>query len=362
MPVAAMPLSGGTQDGDVLQRIELVVLELLSTCSLLVCARGRESTCFDTGIITYDRSRSKMCCVGPRRMAHLLRVLEHVYMLKKTGTHATKRDIYYMDTVLFETQASVDKAIDDLACTLQVTRGTLNINATSKGLVAGQLTYRTEGADDLHDVAAHPRGEAISSQRAFGFCTTASAVVVLEKDSCLMRLLDDGAVGKLNCILVTGRGYPCIATRSFLRRLWEETQLPVYLLTDADPHGAQIALTYAFGSFSLSHENPDLALPALQWAGVSLEDCRLHHLPDQVYLDCTPDDLAKARSLLSHPCLRHGGGGGGGAWHPRISAFLEVKKKAEIQALQAHGLAFLTDTFLPAKMGLQGGARRGLCA
>ena len=48
-------------------------------------------------------------------------------------------DIYYRDPELFVKQAVVDRYIDDLAHTLSISRHSLNIVATAKGLIAGCL-------------------------------------------------------------------------------------------------------------------------------------------------------------------------------------------------------------------------------
>ena len=45
-----------------------------------------------------------------------------------------------------------------------------------------------------------------------------------------------------------GKGYPDLCTRGFVNLLWKTLQIPVLMLTDADPHGLHIALVYKFGS------------------------------------------------------------------------------------------------------------------
>lgn len=45
-----------------------------------------------------------------------------------------------------------------------------------------------------------------------------------------------------------GKGFPDINTRLMLRRIWEELQLPIFALMDADPHGIEIMCVYRFGS------------------------------------------------------------------------------------------------------------------
>lgn len=84
----------------------------------------------------------------------LLRIIELVHGGLVDNTIMTKRDIYYKHPDLFMKQAVVDRYIDDLACTLGITRSQLNVTAAAKGLVSGRFTiYREDGTqvDSLSD-------------------------------------------------------------------------------------------------------------------------------------------------------------------------------------------------------------------
>jgi DNA topoisomerase VI subunit A len=56
-------------------------------------------------------------------------------------TTATKRGIFYMDVNLFVYQTYCDIIIKDLACAFKVHQSSLNILASAKGLVAGNLKF-----------------------------------------------------------------------------------------------------------------------------------------------------------------------------------------------------------------------------
>lgn len=73
--------------------------------------------------------------------------------------------------------------------------------------------------------------------------TKAKFVLVVEKDSVFQHLLEEKCSRTLNCILVTGKGYPDIATR-MLVKLLSDMDLPVYIVVDADPFGVEIMLIY----------------------------------------------------------------------------------------------------------------------
>lgn len=51
-------------------------------------------------------------------------------------------DLFYKNPELYVNQARVDDAIENIACSLGVTRRSLNVIAGSKGLVSGSLTLK----------------------------------------------------------------------------------------------------------------------------------------------------------------------------------------------------------------------------
>lgn len=76
----------------------------------------------------------------------ILRIIELVHGGLVDNTIMTKRDVYYKHPDLFMKQAVVDRFIDDLACTLGISRSQLNVTAAAKGLVSGRFTiYREDG-------------------------------------------------------------------------------------------------------------------------------------------------------------------------------------------------------------------------
>lgn len=56
-------------------------------------------------------------------------------------------------------------------------------------------------------------------------------------------------------VLVTGRGFPDLATRAFLKRIETLSNAPLLFLGDFDPHGYLIYLTYVGMSIATSFES-----------------------------------------------------------------------------------------------------------
>ncbi|KFU83474.1 Meiotic recombination protein SPO11, partial [Chaetura pelagica] len=60
------------------------------------------------------------------------------------------RDIYYSDTQLFGSQTIVDNIINDISCMLKIPRRSLHILSSTKGFVAGNLSYTEEDGTKVH--------------------------------------------------------------------------------------------------------------------------------------------------------------------------------------------------------------------
>ena len=94
------------------------------------------------------------------------------------------------------------------------------------------------------------------------FQTTASCVLIIEKDAVFQHLLDNNFHLLHNCILVTvlfhsflfhsrflkGKGYPDLKTLEVLNTISVDCpDLPFFIIVDSDPFGFDILLTYYNG-------------------------------------------------------------------------------------------------------------------
>ncbi|XP_028308976.1 meiotic recombination protein SPO11 isoform X2 [Gouania willdenowi] len=61
------------------------------------------------------------------KFAQVLKILSVIYRLVQSNTYATKRDIYYNNTQLFGSQATVDSIVDDISCMLRAPRRSLHV-------------------------------------------------------------------------------------------------------------------------------------------------------------------------------------------------------------------------------------------
>jgi hypothetical protein len=62
------------------------------------------------------------------------------------------------------------------------------------------------------------------------------------------RLSEDSFWKRYPCIIVTGRGFPDLATRALVHQVSTRFKLPVFGIADCNPFGLALLLTYKFGS------------------------------------------------------------------------------------------------------------------
>ncbi|GAA5833571.1 hypothetical protein JCM9279_001564 [Rhodotorula babjevae] len=269
--------------------------------------------------------------LGSRELACLLKVVELVLEALKSGIICTKRDMYYRDVALFVKQAIVDSLVDDLAATLHVRRSELNVVATAKGLFAGAVKLILADGSELSSAdqgVLIPSGAAIDRLE----LEKVKWVLVVEKDAVFQSLassslLDDDELGA--GVLLTGKGYPDLATRELLKRLSDDLpSTPIFAVVDSDPHGLSILSVYAHGSALQSHDAHSLVVPRLQWLGVKGTEWAALGVDRDELLPLTKADRVKAQSMLKKDNLPD-------AWRRELEFMLHLQRKAEIQILSS---------------------------
>lgn len=307
--------------------------------------------CRSRGLVRKENATKTVTSFGSpaslQKFTRMLKVLSKIHYLLMTNTKSTKRHIFYENVALFGSQGVVDAIVEDIACLLQVPRRALNVMATSKGVFAGDIRFR-DASGNLVDGS---RGATLMPTDVSGMSDVSSSalyMLVIEKDASFQKLLDDGFLQKsMPCVLVTGKGFPDVNTREFVRRLHVELELPVYALVDADPFGIEILCVYAYGSLAMARDVDSLAVPAIRWLGVHPADIRTFQLKDCPPL--THGDKSKLKDLLRRPYIE-----ANQKWKEQLLLLDSMQRKAEIQSLCGIGQTFLTESYIPAKISLMG--------
>lgn len=257
------------------------------------------------------------------------------------------RDIYYRDPALFGNQTDVNRYIDAIALTFSTPRSSLNIAAVAKGLITGAALFTRRNGSTLN-VASTAEGEGTLVPNLQDImCVNLDSVkwiLVVEKEASFRSIASSTSFSvKLaeQGILITGKGYPDIATRALLHFLATPSPRngfrapPVYGLVDYDPDGLAILSTYKDGSIALAHESEALRVPSIRWLGVRAEHIGregggLHS--DQGLLGLTPRDRRKAIKMLE----RAREGEEKCEMRQALQGMLMLNLKAELQLLDAH--------------------------
>ncbi|GAA5950306.1 hypothetical protein JCM21900_001109 [Sporobolomyces salmonicolor] len=271
--------------------------------------------------------------LGARELACLLKVAATVLDGLKSRIVSTKRDIYYRDVALFVKQQTVDSIVEDLAATLQVRRSDLNIIAASKGLFSGALKIFM--ADET-ELAGSSQGTLIPPDQAIEHIENEDLnwVLVVEKEAVFRTLISAGLTSNEELghgVVLTGKGYPDLATRELVKRLADDLpSIPLLFLVDSDPHGLEILSTYVLGSSSLSHDAANLAIGPgrANWVGIKPSEWDSMGVKREELLLMSAADRKKAGAMVRREWWP-------AEWRKELEYMLHLSRKAEIEALSS---------------------------
>ncbi len=275
-------------------------------------------------------------------------IMKLIHDLLSRDIHSTKRDIFYMDVNSFEKQSVSDSLVEDLSAMLQVTRSSLNVSASSKGIVVGRLSFREKG--DLINCRAIGAGKAISPNidDIESLDTDAEMCLVIEKDAVFNRLAEDQFYDYVPSILITAKGQPDVATRQFLKKIHDDLNLPIFAIMDADPYGFEIMRVYSVGSKALSFESSHLAVPSIKWLGLLPSDLSADSgfdIPRSALLKLSSKDIHRSKLMLEEEFVQRKP-----KWKEQLQIQIDSGFKAEIQALNARDPQYITNFYLPQKI------------
>jgi meiotic recombination protein SPO11 len=278
-------------------------------------------------------------------VAQFSEMMRLCYAVLAENLHVTKRDLFYQSVNTFQEQRVSDGIIEDLGAALQVTRNSLNVIASAKGVVLGRLSFTEKG--DRIDCSKGVGGRSITPMLDLvdNFESDAEFVLLIEKDAVFNRLAEDKFFDYLPSIIITAKGQPDLATRAFVKRLRNELQLPVLGFMDADPYGLDILRVYSMGSKAMSLETSELAVTDIKWLGLLPSDLKKYEIPSEALIPMSDKDNERAENMLKEDFVR-----ARPRWEEELNIMLKTGKKAEIQALSSKHLRFMTNEYLPTKI------------
>jgi DNA topoisomerase-6 subunit A len=275
--------------------------------------------------------------------------------LIRQGKTTSIRDLYYMtkhtigDSTenTFDEQEESDPIIEDLEVTINALREELNLFASSKGGLVGEITL-LDGGDTIDCRRLGTGGWQIPSITEpeviqFKKCT-AKFVLLVEKDAVWRRLNEDKFWRDHKCILAHGQGMAPRGVRRLVYRLNAELGLPVYVLVDNDPWGFYIYSVLKQGSINLAYESIRMAIPAARFIGLSSFDAVKFKLDKVHLIKLAQEDISRAKQILEYPWFQKK------PWQEEIKQMLATGVKYELEAFSSKGISFITQTYLPRKL------------
>lgn len=265
--------------------------------------------------------------VGNAKYGRIMLTLQCIHSLLCENIFATKRELFYQHVNNYGCQAHLDEAVTIISVLLQIPRLKLHVLATTKGLVAGNLSFINEDGFEV-DCRMATGGENVPTnvESMYSIRTDARMILVVEKDAVFQTLLQGNVMQQLKVILITAKGVPDLNTRQLVHKLWKTTCLPVLALVDADPYGIEIMCVYRFGSLTTTWCAESLAVPSMRWIGLHPSD--FPNLDSAQMKSFSKHDEIKCNAILNRPYIEH--------W-PHLKEQLETisswAKKAEIENL-----------------------------
>ncbi|MBI2441236.1 MAG: DNA topoisomerase IV subunit A [Lentisphaerae bacterium] len=270
---------------------------------------------------------------------------------------AGKREIYYNSKswaeCRFDEQPESDTLLDDMEAMLGINREQLGyIPEERGGEVTGPLTVidRDPGSGKEIRIDCERLGTgawSIPSQvEHLRFISKAKFILAIETASLFQRLVHHRYYESANCILISMSGVPTRACRRFIRRLADDQGLAVLAFTDGDPYGyCNIYRTLKVGSGQAAHINQFFCVPQVHYLGVTPQDIKDYRLEDATH-PLEEIDIKRAKDALKNdPFIRHYK-----EWQAALNQMLSLGVRVEQQAFAKHGLNFVLEKYLPAKL------------
>ena len=290
-----------------------------------------------------------------RTFAQTLRMMALSKNLVETDDIATKREAYYVSKnwgeARFYEQMESDTIMDDIEAMLLVNREQIGFIPEEKsGEVAGRLTVIDKDSDTGKEVKIDctKMGSGAysipSSVEELQFETNAEFILAIETGGMFQRLVKHNYWKKAKCILIGMGGVPTRATRRFIRRLSDERKIPCYAFTDGDPYGwLNIYRTLKVGSGNAAHINEFFCVPNAKFFGITADDIEVYKLPTHPLKEV---DIKRVKDgMKNDPFVQHYK-----EWQTALKKLVDMKVRAEQQALAIHGLNFVISDYLPEKL------------
>ncbi|EMA58973.1 DNA topoisomerase IV subunit A [Halorubrum kocurii] len=315
----------------------------------------------ESGVWTYgDRTstRSANSVRGARKLLKAAYTIEFLADQLDDDRSSTLRELYYLseswdnDEAQFTSQDESNDLVEDLEIVTGVTREDFHMRPEESGAtLMGPLEIREQtrrGEREIHcqeDVGEGGYQIPNNPDMIEFLDDDIDFALAVETGGMRDRLVENGFDEAYNCLVIHLKGQPARATRRITKRVHDELDVPIAVFADGDPWSYRIYGSVAYGSIKSAHLSKYLATPEAQFVGIQPEDIVEYDLPADPLSD---SDVNALESELDDPRFQTD------YWEEQIELQLDIGKKSEQQSLASRGLDFVTDTYLPERLGEMG--------
>ena len=314
-----------------------------------------------SGVWTYgDRTstRSANSVQGARKLLKAAYTIEFLTDQLEEDRSSTLRELYYLseswdnDEAQFGSQDESNDLVEDLEIVTGVTREDFHMRPEESGAtLMGPLKIREQtrrGEREIHcqeDVGEGGYQIPNNPDMIEFLNDDIDFALAVETGGMRDRLVENGFDEAYDCLVIHLKGQPARATRRITKRVHDELDVPIAVFADGDPWSYRIYGSVAYGSIKSAHLSKYLATPEAQFVGIQPEDIVEYDLPSDPLAD---SDINALESELEDPRFQTD------YWEEQIELQLDIGKKSEQQSLASRGLDFVTDTYLPERLGEMG--------
>lgn len=292
---------------------------------------------------------------GATNILRSLYTVDFIDSMIKDGKSSTLREMYYISEgwkrAKFPTQDESNRLAEDLEIITRCMREDFKLRPEEDGArVIGDVTIeelnrkgelkKINCKDDVGD-SGYGIPYNVEEEKLKFKAVNAEFILAIETGGMFDRLVENGFDESHKAVLVHLKGQPARSTRRFIKRLHNQSKLPVVVFTDGDPWSFRIFASVAYGAIKTAYISEFLATPAAQFLGITPSDIVNYELPSDKLTD---QDVSALKAELSDPRFASE------KWAEEIKLQLKLGKKSEQQALAKYGLDYVTDTYLPEKL------------
>ncbi len=352
------------------QRLHAVVAEMYDRIvkgdapTMTLPVRTKTNIGFDKklGVFKYGKKRSTRDATNLRSAKNLLRalhVVEFIEEMIEAGKSSTLREMYYISEGWgygkFSSQNDSNNLAEDLEVVTSCLREDFKLRPEEDGSrMIGNITLeelnrrgqwmRINARDDVGD-SGYGVPYNVEREKINLIEHDVKFLMAIETGGMFDRLIENGFDEAYDCALIHLKGQPARSTRRIIKRMNEEWDIPVVVFLDGDPWSFRIFASIAYGAIKTAHISEYLATPSASYLGITSDDILAYDLPAD---ELSKKDIEALEAELTDPRFADGW------WQDQINMMLDIGQKAEQQSLAKYGLDFVTDTYLPEKIGEMG--------